>query len=732
MSFSRRTIVALLAAAGVIAVAAGLIWLIHVSSNPVDTATVYGADLAAAAIAITLLLSLGAWWQKGRVAAAVRTVTPAENAAAADHLAAATAARWRQEAGRRRIVSAAPATVRWRWAAGEITAPRPEVAAPPAPGTGPPPLPGVGEPGELLGSGVVTRLHDEVYARLPHGRLMVLGGPGAGKTGAMILLLLAALDHRASLKDDERPGAPVPVWLTLGGWDPSAKSLHEWAADVMNRDYPFLRAPVYGPDAAEELLRSGRVALFLDGLDEMPEDVQAEALDRVDQVRGVRIVVSSRPGEYRHAAQASGPDNAAVIELCPIRPAAAAEYLTRGQAGPNRQRWEHVGTYLRQNPGSIAAKGLDNPLTLSLARDTYTSQDPAVLTDPGRFATVEALREHLIDYSLFSAYPDKHQRARAISQLAWIARHMETSRDLHWWDIPTWIRPWQIHVTRALGFGLAGAIGFTLAFGLPIPPFGLAVTALVGGFWGGITFGLGFGLAFAIVGRLAGDPYTLTFRLPRPRELGSVVGFGIAGAAGFGLMGWSAGVVAFATYSFNRELGVGLAGGLAFGWVIGLFSLWATPIASSPSATPGATYRSDRRTSVILGITIGLAIGFVFTLAYEPVEGLETGVAAGIGFGLAGAFTASLAFGQVPLVKLTELILSCRWQDRVRFRRLLEDACDRQVLRQAGTVYQFRHAMLQDRLATGYSPARGDAKITASTSPSRRPWRGKKQAALAE
>jgi hypothetical protein len=73
-----------------------------------------------------------------------------------------------------------------------------DVTMPPAPGAGPPPLPELAGPGELLGSGVVTRLHDELYARLPHGRL-VLGGPGAGKTGTMILLLLAGLDRRARL-----------------------------------------------------------------------------------------------------------------------------------------------------------------------------------------------------------------------------------------------------------------------------------------------------------------------------------------------------------------------------------------------------------------------------------------------------------------------------------------------------------------------------------------------------
>ena len=55
---------------------------------------------------------------------------------------------------------------------------------------------------------------------------------------------------------------------------------------------------------------------------------------------------------------------------------------------------------------------------------------------------------------------------------------------------------------------------------------------------------------------------------------------------------------------------------------------------------------------------------------------------------------------QLPVVKLTEIIVGFQEHDRVNFRRLLEDALDRQLLRQAGTVYQFRHAELQDHLAT--------------------------------
>ena len=82
--------------------------------------------------------------------------------------------------------------VRWRWAADDIALPRQELTAAPLLPTDPGPLPSGADDlpraGQVLNSGLVTRLHDEVYARLHHGRLVLIGGPGAGKTGAMILL----------------------------------------------------------------------------------------------------------------------------------------------------------------------------------------------------------------------------------------------------------------------------------------------------------------------------------------------------------------------------------------------------------------------------------------------------------------------------------------------------------------------------------------------------------------
>lgn len=727
---------ALAAAILVVGFAVGVILRIYSSKQPVNTATVYAGYLAALTIAVTLVMAVGAWWSKGHRGAEVNT--PEQTAKAADRLADLMTARWRQEATLRRIVTPAPVTIRWQWAAEEIGAPRIEVATSPAPGTGPPPLPGV-EAGELLGSGMVAHLHDDVYARLPHGRLVLLGGPGAGKTGAMILLLLAALDRRASLSYEHRSKVPVPVWLTLGGWNPVITPLEQWAVTTMNRDYPALLAADYGPDAAFELLRCGRVALFLDGLDEMPEGLRGRALRRLDdEGQGLRVVVTSRPEQYRGAVQVMGPGNTAVVELCPVSPDAAAAFLEHGQTGLSRRRWGEVGNYMRCSPESVIARALDNPLTLSLARDSYSTQDPRVLAVPGRFTNVDAVRVHLIDQLLITAYPDERHRERITSWLAWIARHMGTSRDLPWWQIPTWIPHWKLHIARGLAVGLvvattaafAAAHVVGLVAGHVKGPTATIVAGLMFGIGAGvvaeITAGarrawnsitaifawLVFGAKDSIVNDLKAGlrhpPRALVPRWPRMREIGHVLrvglGVGLMIAFGVGAVAAVAVGLAFASATrvvsgFTTGLAVGFVFGLVVGLVLGVRGLWWTPVASSPSASAIGTYRADRRTAVITGVMVGLAGGLTAGLAagfeFGPMFGFETAVVFGLAAGLAiGPITA-----QVPLMKMAEVVLICQGSGRVNFARLLEDALSRQVLRQAGAVYQFRHAALQDYLA---------------------------------
>jgi hypothetical protein len=208
---------------------------------------------------------------------------------------------------------------------------------------------------------------------------------------------------------------------------------------------------------------------------------------------------------------------------------------------------------------------------------------------------------------------------------------------------------------------VATARGANIAFSL----WSGLVVGLAAGLVAGLAFGFGATLGFG----LAGAPQTLVLRWPRPRELAWIV--------------------------FPPML------------VVLILNQWATPIADSRSSTAAGTYRADRRTSVIYGLVYGLTFGFLAALAAELTNGYGQGlgygpvsaVGWGLVVGLAVWLTAWLVAGQVPLVKLTELILISKHQEWVRFLPLLEDAFSRQVLRQAGVLYQFRHAELQGRLA---------------------------------
>jgi predicted NACHT family NTPase len=195
-----------------------------------------------------VLAARWAWW-KSRRAAHMSSSTAAQVDAAAERLAEQMFATWSQQVVQRGIEAPVPVRVRWTWASEQVAMSREELRASPGLSTDPLRLPGAdSEPssGEILGSGTVTRLHDEVYARLQHGRLILIGGPGAGKTGAMILLLLEALRHRRSLRDADQAEVPVPAWLTLGSWNSLEHSLREWVITTMSRDHPYLRAVDFG------------------------------------------------------------------------------------------------------------------------------------------------------------------------------------------------------------------------------------------------------------------------------------------------------------------------------------------------------------------------------------------------------------------------------------------------------------------------------------------------------
>jgi hypothetical protein len=320
-----------------------------------DRAQVLGTLLAA----VLIVPPVVAWGWRRRLRATVGTSTRAEVDAAANLLAMRTLATWSQQVVQRGIHAPAPVKVRWQWGAEDVALPRHNLADSPSLPTDPGPLPSDGDDlsrtAEVLSSGLVTRLHDEVYARLGHGRLVLIGGPGAGKTGAMILLLMDALRHCERMPDATRADVPVPVWLTLGSWDPSSQGLRDWVTATIRRDHSYLRASEFGPDAVAQLFDTGRIALFLDGLDEMPDKLRDEAVRRLTaEAAGRRVVITSRPGEFRGTLDTGRHlPYTAVVELQPVIPRTAARYLVEGQIGATRLAWQHVADHLLAHPDEV-------------------------------------------------------------------------------------------------------------------------------------------------------------------------------------------------------------------------------------------------------------------------------------------------------------------------------------------------------------------------------------------
>jgi hypothetical protein len=641
-----------------------------------NLAQIWGTILAAAMVVPPVLN-----WTRLTLTRSYRTATGEQRASAADHLAATALRSWKEQARRQGITTTSPVAVRWHAGPADLAPAVPDLC-----------------PGTPLTQGVVTAWYDDVYARLGANVLVVLGPPGSGKSGALLLLLLEALRRRNDLPTEARARVPVPVWVTCSSWNPTSTTLPEHVAAVLARDYPGLRSTDHGGRTGPaELIKHAQIAVFLDGMDEMAPGLQAGAVTAItDQGASLTIVLTSRTNEYRTAVAGGGFRPAAVIELCPVDPTAAADFLTARETPARITAWQPILDHLRTHPDSPLSQALATPLGLTLARDTYINRDPTELLDLDQVTRQNVLTS-LLGAFLEHAYPNRKEREDALRWLSWIAHQMNTTtatgptRDLRWWDIPTWIPTWQRRLTTAMAIGPVTGLTYTLAVGRDLGLLGWSAVVLLGGLLGGL-----------VVGR-AGSPQRLLLRFPRARDLPSMVKSGILSGSVAGLVTlafmlayrlafWPVGgLVGVLVNEFAGVWVVVPYVGVPVGLVAGLFRLWRTPVDDSPVTTPIDSYKADQRAGLVYGLTVGLAVGVVCGLADELASGLIFGVTVGV--------VIKLTSGPAPQVRFAQVALGIRGRGRVRFIPLFRDALDKQVLRQAGAVYQFRHAELHDYLA---------------------------------
>src|SRR5262249_36338209 len=167
------------------------------------------------------------------------------------------------------------------------------------------------------------------------------------KSSAATLLVLDALAHRESLTDPAqraRAPAPVPVLLTLSGWNPNQQRLVVWAASRLVSDYAsagLTRA------TAEALLDAGRIALLLPGLDDLPTQLRPVALQALREQATGRLVLLTRTQELADAVTAGHLPGAAPLELQPVSGKQAGDYLARCLIHPPPPPWGRLIEQLR-------------------------------------------------------------------------------------------------------------------------------------------------------------------------------------------------------------------------------------------------------------------------------------------------------------------------------------------------------------------------------------------------
>jgi hypothetical protein len=127
-----------------------------------------------------------------------------------------------------------------------------------------------------------------------------------------VILILAALRHREALPGPDR--AVAPVMFTLHGWDPHTRPFADWLAGRLAETYPLF-AGRHGRAAAAGLIGAGRIAVILDGLDEIPAGLQSAALRALSAQAGLRVVVLARTAEMAAVAEQALLAGAAAVEL---------------------------------------------------------------------------------------------------------------------------------------------------------------------------------------------------------------------------------------------------------------------------------------------------------------------------------------------------------------------------------------------------------------------------------
>jgi hypothetical protein len=280
------------------------------------------------------------------------------------------------------------------------------------------------------------------------------------------------------------------------------------------------------------------------------------------------------------------------------------------------------------------------------------------------------------------------------------------------------------HIGRqaSLFSGVPEALGMALGAGACTDFFGGFVGVLIGGFAGGYLAAVGLGLPAGLVNGLGvGVAAALAIehvgRHKQPSRTRPKWDMAV-GTAGGSVIGLAIGLIVW------REAGITY--GIVFGALTA--ALAAAPFGLRHMGedldhvpSPGQALIRDAKAFQLTALSAGLAAGEVGFLGGSMTSIIEVHgkmnvgsvIGDGLGIGIASGIVVGLTFGfccaASPEFRIITWWLAMQRKAPWRFKRFLEDAYDRNVLRQSGASYQFRHIELQKRLAALWALAVPDS-----------------------
>ena len=586
-------------------------------------------------------------------------------------------------------------------------------------------------------------------------RLVITGGPGAGKTLLANQLVVRLLARR-------RYVGPVPVLVGIADWDTDTP-FTEWLTVKVAQEY------LNGDETtARDLVASGRIMPVLDGLDEMDGlgSVQFRALAALAWLNRYEgpLVLTCRTGDY---ATLYDGDNrlldCATVQIEKVEGADGWHYLA--ERALDRARLTGLETELTR-PNSAMGALLTSPWTLTLA--SLASRSSAGATELLSFVGVPAadggadrLRERLLRQlipSLCEPLPGERPRYASKDVTGWLrllVSHLHRgsevatggpgSRDLVVHAL------WPVGGPRARYLG--SAVSLTLwapAFALlwlclrrhPELPFhGLPLLLLLtpapalaawnvragyiqprrilfqrlrfalgwsrigfGALLGGILvlpsallFGPGYGLAFGTAfGLVFGCGFALSVRADIDRRY--LVASGMPAASAVAL---AAGLLAGGLGDFIGVVAGCGAGamGLAVGVPVGLRAASRNHGGDPDPNPPGVpTPLSPLRNDVVAGLISGLVVAVLTLYAALSVDWLRVPWPLAVATALACGLAAGPGFVADVSRQYLGVLLATRGRLPWRLAAFLRWCHRAGLLRSAGTVYQVRHEELLEWL----------------------------------